>query len=122
MRSRMEFENGQLLERLRLEILVHAGGGYRSVKHAPYRQPRFFRDSVGCLNFALEEKEESCRNCPLIAFVPPEHRDKEVPCSHIPLNAVGDTIASLEASGQRDKLGELLLAWLRSMLARLEGE
>ena len=116
----MEFDRKQMTERLKLEILVLEGGGYRPSARAPYPQPQYFRDSVGCLNFALQQKEEPCLQCALMAFVPPEHQEEENPCMHIPLNAGGDTIASLEASGQRDKVEGLLREWLHATLARLE--
>ena len=118
----MEFTRKQLIDQVKLEILFLERGGYHPSVHTPHEEPRIFRDSVGCLNFGLEQATEPCTTCSWMEFVPPEHRLKEHPCQYIPLNALGDTVASLDAAGQRDKLKEKLLAWLRDTLARLESE
>ncbi len=117
----MEFDKEELIHQLKMEILVLERGGYQPSVHSPHVQPRYVLDSVGCLNFALGRKEEPCSLCAWIAFVPPEHSEKEDPCLYIPLNEAGDTIASLYAAGKRGKVEELWLAWLRSTLALLEG-
>lgn len=118
----MEFTRKELLDRLRMEILVLERGGYRPSPHQPHHRPRLLRDSLGCLNFALEEKREPCSQCALIEFVPVDQRDKEEPCRLIPLNPAGETITSLEARGQHEEAERLLLEWLRRTVAHLEAE
>jgi hypothetical protein len=118
----MEFTRKQLIDQLKLEILFLERGGYNPSVRKPHEEPRFFRDAVGCLNFGLEQATEPCTSCPWMEWVPPEHRLKQHPCQYIPLNAVGDTVASLDAAGPREKLRATLLAWLRKTLARLESE
>jgi len=112
----------ELIEKLKLEIEVIEKGGYYPSVRDPRRELRIFRDSVSCLNVGLEEKKYPCTHCFLMEFVPPEYRNAADPCAYIPLNERGDSIASLEAAGDRDRLREALLGWLRSTIARLEAE
>ncbi len=118
----MEFSRKELLARLRMEVLVLERGGYRSSPHQPHKRPRLLRDSVGCLNFALDQQQEPCSTCALIEFVPAEDRARPDPCRLIPLNAAGDSIASLETRGRHEEAEKLLLEWLRRTVARLEAE
>jgi hypothetical protein len=118
----MEFDRSELIDQLKMEILVLERGGYQPSVHTPRDQPRFIRDAVGCPNFTLEQAQVQCHQCLWSAFVPPEHLQKENACQYIPLNAEGDTIASLEASGRRADVEGILLAWLKKTVARLEAE
>ncbi|MBZ5527423.1 MAG: hypothetical protein LAN71_05925 [Acidobacteriia bacterium] len=118
----MGFNRKELLDRLRMEILVLERGGYRPSPHQPHERPRLLRDSVGCLNFALDQKQEPCSLCVLMEFVPAELRNKPDPCRLIPLNAAGDTITSLEARGRHEEAEAMLLEWLRRTVAHLEAE
>lgn len=118
----MPFDRQELIDRLKLEIDVIEKGGYYPSVREPHKELRIFRDSVSCLNVGLEEKKEPCIHCFLMEFVPPEHRDKEDPCHYIPLNDAGDTVASLSAQGNREKLQDAVLQWLKTTVARLEAE
>lgn len=112
----------EIIDLLKLEIEVIEKGGYQPSVRDPHRLPRIFRDSVSCPNLGLEEKLDPCALCWLMEFVPPDFRNTEDPCRHIPLNERGDTIATLEAEGERERVQTELLGWLRSTLARLEAE
>lgn len=81
----------------------------------------YFRDSVLCIN-AGKVESDSCDQCLLHQFVPPDFKDAEVPCSHIPLNAAGDTLDSLRRKGTRKELEAAVLAWMEAAAARLEKE
>jgi hypothetical protein len=118
----MPFDKQELIDRLKLEIDVIEKGGYYPSVREPRRELRIFRDSVSCLNVGLEEKKEPCIHCFLMEFVPPEHRDKEDPCHYIPLNEAGETVASLSAQGDRERLQDAVLQWLKTTVARLEAE
>ncbi|MCL6565614.1 MAG: hypothetical protein K6U09_04240 [Acidobacteriia bacterium] len=118
----MPFDRQELIDKLKLEIEVIEKGGYYPSVRQPRQLPRIFRDSVSCLNVGLEVKREPCLHCFLMEFVPPEHRDKEEPCHYIPLNEQGDTVASLSAAGDRDRLQDAVLQWLKTTVARLEAE
>ena len=118
----MKFDKRDVIEKLKLEAGILRDGGYNPSVRDPHTQPRIFRDSVTCLNVGLEVKKEPCDNCLLMLFVPPERRKLETPCHHIPLNEKGDTVASLEASGDRDKLEKTLLEWLETTVSREENK
>jgi hypothetical protein len=105
-----------VIDCLTLEREVLAKGGYGSSVRDPRNSPRYFRDSVTCLNGGLEERRHACSDCILIDYVPEAHRREEIPCHHIPLNASGDTIATLESEGPRDEVAKALLGWLDVVL------
>ena len=119
----MGFDKQEMIDQLKLEIQIIEKGGYSPSVREPRKEPRAFRDSVICLNLALEEKQYPCTSCFLIEFVPPELRDSEGDlCHKIPLNDRGDTVESLEREGDRDKLQAAILVWLKNTVARLEKE
>ena len=119
----MGFDRKQMIEQLKFEIqMIERGGYYPSVRD-PRHEPEIFRESVTCLNVGLEEKEHACANCFLSEFAPRELRNsKEDLCHKIPLNEKGDTVDSLEAEGNRDKVRDAVLGWLKNTVARLEQE
>ena len=116
----MKFDKREVLEKLKLEAGILRDGGYNPSVKEPHALPRIFRDTVTCLNVGLEVKKEPCENCLLMLFVPEERRNMENPCHHIPLNQKGDTVVSLEAAGNRDRLQEVLLDWLEKTIANEE--
>ena len=105
-------------------------GGYRSLvgrrqpmfcmeTGADWKKPAFFEDSPSC------PKEHYCPcdaegDCTLLHLVPQQQRHEAVPCRHIPLNDNGDTISSLEQSGDRKKIEVALRTWLEKNIAQLE--
>ena len=118
----VRFKPEELIDWLKLEIEVIEKGGYNPSVRDPRNEPRIFRDSISCPNMGLTEKLEPCSHCWLMEFVPANRIHEEDPCQHIPLNEQGDTVASLEAEGRHEEAIELLLAWLKSTVARLEAE
>ncbi len=121
----MSFNKEEMIDKLKLEISIIRDGGYNPSVREPRKEPRIFRDSITCLNVGLEEgmpKKELCTNCVFAEFVPPEHRNGEYPCYRIPLNSRGDTVASLQSRGDREKLETALLTWLYKTVAKLEKE
>jgi hypothetical protein len=118
----MTFDKKEILDKLKLELDILEKGGYAPSVHKPYRMPRVFRDSVSCPNVGLEIKIEPCTHCFLMEFVPAEHCDKEDACHYIPLNARGDTLASLDRPGNEEAVQEAVRAWLKRTIARLEEE
>jgi hypothetical protein len=116
----MNTETKELIEKLKLELRFLEKGGYSPSVHEPHKAQRVFRDSVSCPNLGTEVKVEPCSSCYLIAFVPPEHRDKEDACHYIPLNAKGDTAISLLHEGGEEALHGALRTWLESTIAWLE--
>ena len=108
------------LDVLKAELDFIEKGGYgRSVK-TPWHATAIFQDSTSCLNFADLQRAHPCSECVLIDFVPSENRADDVPCHHIPLNAVGETIDELECKEDQLKTEEALKTWLRSTIETLE--
>ena len=117
-------EKESLLEQLKLEREFIRRGGYQTSVRTPRLPPTHLRDSITCLNVDKREDEElePCDRCFWMDFVPPEHRDKETPCRHIPLDPEGDTVESLDQRGDREETERRLLEWLNSTIGRLEQE
>ena len=111
-----------MLEELKLEREFVRRGGYHASVRNPRREPTHLRDSVTCLNVNKSEDLEPCDRCFWYDLVPEERRDREMPCRHIPLDAQGNTVESLDARGRREEAEEKLLAWLDQTIARLEKE
>ena len=111
-----------LLEKLKLEHTVAVSGGYGAPAGSPRESLTPFRDSVSCLNFGRKEGEplEPCDRCWLMNFVPHEQQSQPFPCHHILLNEKGETVASLGATGDHDRLQEALVGWLHRNIVKLE--
>jgi len=119
----MPFDKREMLEALKLEIMVIEKGGYLPSVHEPHAEPRIFRDSVTCLNVGLpdQEKKHPCSSCFLIDFVPEQYKhSNNDPCHKIPLNDRGDTVETLQHDP--DKLQAAVLAWLRATVKKLEAD
>jgi hypothetical protein len=108
------------LNALKLELQFIERGGYEPSVRDPRKELRVFQDSPSCLNYALPTPEHQCEDCWLIDFVPSGSRREAVPCHHIPLNARGDTVASLGGPGDKPEIAAALQSWLRKQIAELE--
>ncbi|OFV99005.1 MAG: hypothetical protein A3H28_07930 [Acidobacteria bacterium RIFCSPLOWO2_02_FULL_61_28] len=117
--SREQLE--ELLKILKLEEETVAAGGYRPSATRPH--PRPFLDSMttSCLQFGSGAMSP-CDLCWLMEFVPREHLENVLVCYQIPLNQNGDTVASLEATGDYERLEQAILTWVRGVIAKLEQE
>ena len=111
----------ELLKMLKLEEAMVAAVGYGSSVLTPEVHLRPFRGSITCLNFGREILEH-CDQCWLMDFVPSEYRRDSLPCHQIPLNQNGETVVSLEAAGERERMEQIVLAWLRGNIFKLEQE
>ena len=119
----MSFDKKEMIEQLKFEIqMIEKGRYYPSVRE-PRQNPEIFRDSITCLNVGLEEKEHACSSCFLNEFAPPEVRNSTGDiCHKILLNEKGDTIESLKAEDDPQKLQATVLSWLKKTVAKLEEE
>lgn len=108
----MAWDKREIIGLLRMEIESIRQRGF-----GPY-----FRDTVLCINAGKTLRADPCEQCLLLRFVPPSAREQNVPCYHIPLNAAGDTIASLREKPDRRQLQSAVLAWMEATAARLEKE
>ena len=116
----MTTDLGDILEQLKLERDILKDGGYGRSVRTPWKSTALFRDSVTCLNFGETVKKHPCNECLLWEWVPEGHKDDDIPCHFIPLNARGDTISGLEDLSDRDKAEAALLEWLEATIQRLE--
>lgn len=118
----MSTDTRDVLDVLKFELKFLEDGGYGRSVRTPWRPTSLFQDSLTCLNFGEKEKVHPCNECLLWDFVPPDKRDQQVPCHHIPLEAGGQTIGSLDSGDNQQSLEESLKNWLRATIARLEAE
>lgn len=81
-----------------------------------------FRETVLCIHAGTSPPRDCCEGCPLLEFVPPEHRNDLSPCLHIPLGEEGETAQALAAHGDKGYLEKRLLAWLEHTAQKLEKE
>jgi hypothetical protein len=117
----MGFDKKEMIEQLKFEIHMIEKGGYDVSGRDPSQNAEIFRDSVTCLNVDLEEKEHPCSSCFLSEFAPPEVRNSTGDiCHKIPLNEKGDTVESLKAEEDPQKLQATVLNWLKRTIAKLE--
>jgi hypothetical protein len=116
------------LSTLRHELEFLDNGGYRTtigsrqplfcMETSPtWRKPLFFEDSPTCPKKRYDPCPDS--RCVLMDFVPMEHRHETVPCRHIPLNKMGETIDYLHRTGAKEKIEAALRGWLVNTIERL---
>ena len=111
----------ELLDLLKLEEAAVAARGFVPLPGEPDHHLEPFRDSLTCLKFGREALEP-CDQCWLMNYVPAESDPDLLPCHQIPLNQQGETVVLLESRGDLVRLGQAVLAWLRSKIAQLEQE
>jgi hypothetical protein len=54
--------------------------------------------------------------------VPADAQTEKIPCHHIPLNQVGQTVHSMERQNTQVELEDSLKSWLRASIVRIEQE
>jgi len=109
-----------VLEVLKFELAFLEQGGYGRSVRTPWKPTSIFQDSLSCLNFGEPERVHPCSECLLIDFVPPGEREAEVPCHHIQLNALGETVDSVNRYDNQQELEEKVKEWLRATIQRIE--
>jgi hypothetical protein len=108
-----------LLDVLKFELEFLEKGGYQPSPREPRGFRLIFEDSPTCMNYDSKENPAPCSECALMSLVPPEERNRAIPCRHIPLNSQGETLDSLyRCAGQRE-LEEVYGKWLRSTIETL---
>lgn len=112
----MKRTNENTLQVLKNELTFVQKGGYR----APlvWRAPLVFEDSPTC-------SRERCSACPhadcvLMKFVPTKRLQEAVPCRHIPLNEVGETLDSLYRTGTNEEIEQTVEGWLLETIEQLQ--
>ena len=115
----MQKDERDLLEVLKFELEFLEKGGYRPSPREPRKPGFIFEDSPTCMNYDSKDNPGPCGECVLMALVPPEQRNRTIPCRHIPLNAEGETLDALYRSTDPDELEEIYGKWLRETIAKL---
>jgi hypothetical protein len=116
----MSADERDTLKILKAELDFIEKGGYGRSVRTPWQPTSIFQDSTICLNYAEPSRPHPCEECLLIDFVPAGERTENVPCHFIPLDQVGDTVASLE--GDQPKIEDRVRTWLRAKIAEMEAE
>jgi hypothetical protein len=104
------------LQVLKDELQFVQQGGYRAP--LAWRAPLVFEDSPRC----PKEPASACpdMDCVLMKFVPKECRHETVPCRHIPLNELGETLDNLYRTGTSEEIDQTLQSWLLETIRQLE--
>ncbi len=118
----MQKDERDLLEVLKFELEFLEKGGYGRSPRTSWRPQFIFEDSPTCMNYDSKEDPRPCSDCVLMQLVPPECRSAEIPCRHIPLNALGETLDSLYRYGDQHEIEEAVANWLRKVIEQLESE
>jgi hypothetical protein len=118
----MSTDKRDILEVLRAELELIEQGGYGRSVRTPWKPTSTFQDSLTCINFGYPYRAHPCDECFLNEQVPPERRSEVVPCHHIPLDAEGETIETLELKDNQPLLEEKVKEWLRAKIREIEEE
>src|ERR1039457_7051320 len=108
-------DDRKLLAVLKAELLFLEKGGYRHPIRQAWRAPLVFADSPTCMNFmATPEQRRPCSDCVLIELVPPDHRKEKLPCHHLPLTEIGDTLEHVYHWGTQEEAEDAVGRWLQA--------
>jgi len=120
----MATNKDELIRLLEAELDVIEGGGYGSRAGAAGSEKPMFYHSLACINHWLVPGHEAeCHeDCILLDAVPAGRRGEKLPCHFIVLNEAGDTVQSLEQTGDRERLEREVAGWLRAAIARLKND
>lgn len=110
----MQREN--TVEVLKKELQFVRKGGYRMP--LVWRAPLIFEDSPTCPKARCSACPDA--HCALMRFVPKDCRDETIPCRHIPLNDLGETVDSLYRTGTNEEIEQALQEWLLETIRQLE--
>ena len=110
----------EIIDQLKMQRDILMDGGYGRSVRTPWKEERLFRDSITCLNVTEEVKKHPCNECLLWEWVPEQHKDEDIPCHFIPLDAHGRSIADLEDAGKREEAELALRVWLDDTISKLE--
>ena len=116
----MSSDNRDILEVLKFELSFLEQGGYGRSVRTPWKPTSIFQDSLSCINFNDPERPHPCTACILHDLVTAQYRDEEIPCHHIPLNEVGETVDTMERQYTQPELEEAVREWLRRTIRRIE--
>jgi hypothetical protein len=111
-----------VLKLLKGELQFVDQGGYRRSARSPWRSPYIFEESPSCPNYGDRARPYRCLDCWLLAYVPPDLRNEQVPCRFVRLNPEGETVDSLYRYSTTPEAEEKLRKWLEERIRDLESE
>ena len=111
-----------VLKLLKAELQFVAQGGYRRSARSPWRSPYIFEESPSCPNYRDRDRPHPCVDCWLLAYVPPDLRDEQVPCRFVQLTPAGETVDSLYRYATTEETEATLRKWLEERIRELESE
>ncbi|HUS19618.1 MAG TPA: hypothetical protein VMZ25_08200 [Terriglobales bacterium] len=112
----------ELAKVLQSELIFLEAGGYSAWAGARWRLPLIFEESPTCPNFNDTSASFACKNCAMFRLVPLQHQGKMVPCRHIPLNELGETLDSLYRGKTMEELQPVLRQWLIRKINELQAK
>jgi hypothetical protein len=116
----MASDGRDVLRVLERELALLESGWYDPSAETCWKAPLVFQDSPTCPNFAKLAAPHPCSGCVLMQFVPICHRQEAVPCRHVPLNNLGETVETLSRWGTPEKARALLRNWLLDTIKKLK--
>lgn len=118
----MAKDDRDILEVLKSELNFLKAGGYGRSVRTPWLPTSVFQDSLTCINFGDPNRTRPCTECLLMQFVPAEHQKETIPCHHIPLDDLGETIHMLERWETQEEMEKVFEKWLVATINRVEDE
>lgn len=118
----MAKDDRDILEVLKSELNFLMAGGYGRSVRTPWLPTSVFQDSLTCINFGDPNRTRPCTECLLMQFVPAEHQKETIPCHHIPLDDLGETIHMLERWETQEEMEKVFEKWLVATINRVEDE
>jgi hypothetical protein len=118
--ERVAKQEVRLLDALRKELEYLDSGGYSRTLGDGWRAPLVFEDSPICPNFRHRANPAPCSVCELMPLVPPEFRDRSVPCRFIQLNSSGETLDHLYRYADEHEVAATYRQWLVNLIQALE--
>lgn len=118
----MSDDKRDILEVLKFELDFLDQGGYGRSVRTPWKPTSVFLDSPACINFNESGQPHPCTECRLTDFVPVKYLCEQVPCHHIPLNPLGETIYTMERQRTQIEMEQALREWLKATILRIEQE
>jgi hypothetical protein len=101
------------------ECFLSSGGYDEPPADRPGGPSLIFQDSPSCPNWGCVHHPTPCSECALIQLVPAEKRGVPVPCRHIPLNDIGETIETLYRWGTLEEAKQIRRDWLKRTIGDL---
>src|ERR1700751_3919211 len=118
----MPKDDRDLLDVLKFELKVLERGGYGRWPPEPWRQHLAFGEWPSWMKHDTGGNPVPCEECVLMQLVPPEQRGTKIPCRHIPLTEVGETLENLYRCGTQEEIEDAMRNWLRGTIQQIESQ